>query len=358
MALTYATAKKFVDLCDALGVIRNHAADGVIIPWACLRDPELTPTPAERKLLVAISKLKLILVPPELLEPRPCAWAVNQYLKDAIKTKYDEACAAVDAGESKTKQQLKTRQETRRLKQDLAAKEYLLGIAMDHIKQQAPPPAPPTEAEIAADGAEFEERMRRQLAETIRIDTMNSAIALSKICNPSDRPKMRAIAKYMSVPGADYDEALRLYDGGPTNASEDVGSASTTAPAAPVVAGPSSAPTPAPVVAGPSSAPAAPAPVADQTPPAKTTKAAAKRPTITKILRNRVWNERVGKTTANGECVACHGHITKDNFECAHIVSVAAGGATVVENLTVMCGMCNRSLGARNLDEFMRTHGM
>lgn len=82
-----------------------------------------------------------------------------------------------------------------------------------------------------------------------------------------------------------------------------------------------------------------------------------KKQTISKILRNRVWNERVGDS-ADGKCVACKGRVSKDNFECGHIVAEALGGATVVDNLTVMCSMCNKSLGTRNLAEFMAKHGM
>ena len=77
---------------------------------------------------------------------------------------------------------------------------------------------------------------------------------------------------------------------------------------------------------------------------------------IPKILRNRVWNDLY--KTSDGECVACKQHLTKDNFECAHIQASSKGGETIVSNLTVLCGSCNKSVGTNNLNEFMEKHGM
>lgn len=80
--------------------------------------------------------------------------------------------------------------------------------------------------------------------------------------------------------------------------------------------------------------------------------------TIPKSLRNRVWNERISDYDVEGKCKVCLGRVTKDNFECSHIISEANGGTVDVNNLTVLCSTCNKSVGSRNLDEFMITYGL
>jgi 5-methylcytosine-specific restriction endonuclease McrA len=64
---------------------------------------------------------------------------------------------------------------------------------------------------------------------------------------------------------------------------------------------------------------------------------APRREPVPRDVRRIVW-ERDG-----GACVQCG-----DAFELQfdHIIPVALGGATTVENLQVLCGPCNRSKGA------------
>jgi 5-methylcytosine-specific restriction endonuclease McrA len=64
---------------------------------------------------------------------------------------------------------------------------------------------------------------------------------------------------------------------------------------------------------------------------------APRRETIPRDVRRSVW-ERDG-----GTCVQCG-----DAFELQfdHIIPIALGGATTVENLQVLCGPCNRTKGA------------
>lgn len=83
-----------------------------------------------------------------------------------------------------------------------------------------------------------------------------------------------------------------------------------------------------------------------------------KKQNIPKALKNRVWNERISDYEVEGKCVVCLNRVTKDNFECSHIISEVNGGPLILSNLTVMCSTCNKSVGDRNLDEFMKTFGI
>ena len=62
------------------------------------------------------------------------------------------------------------------------------------------------------------------------------------------------------------------------------------------------------------------------------------RGTITKSMRAQVYRRDGGK------CVECG---SKQNLHYDHILPVARGGATVVENLQLLCQTCNLSKGAR-----------
>jgi 5-methylcytosine-specific restriction endonuclease McrA len=64
---------------------------------------------------------------------------------------------------------------------------------------------------------------------------------------------------------------------------------------------------------------------------------APRREAISRDIRRTVW-ERDG-----GACVQCG-----DAFELQfdHIIPIALGGATTIENLQVLCGPCNRTKGA------------
>ena len=46
----------------------------------------------------------------------------------------------------------------------------------------------------------------------------------------------------------------------------------------------------------------------------------------------------------NGICDVCGRELEFDEYECGHIVEYVAGGTNRLENLTVMCGRCNRYL--------------
>ena len=84
-----------------------------------------------------------------------------------------------------------------------------------------------------------------------------------------------------------------------------------------------------------------------------------KRQRITKTLRLRVWDENGGKgkryLTCNG---GCGRQIDFADSECGHIVAHANGGTTALDNLLPICGSCNKSMGTRNLHEFVESQGL
>lgn len=79
----------------------------------------------------------------------------------------------------------------------------------------------------------------------------------------------------------------------------------------------------------------------------------ARRPPIPKRLRMIIWRKEFGNVT-EGRCVCCLHPIQIDSFEAGHIVSDARGGSNHDANLKPVCTSCNRSMGTRNMNEFVR----
>ncbi len=79
---------------------------------------------------------------------------------------------------------------------------------------------------------------------------------------------------------------------------------------------------------------------------------------ITKTLRALVWEHYIGGEFGRGVCYCCHRIISVADFECGHVVAESRGGATTVANLRPICGLCNRSMGATNMNAFMLRHGL
>lgn len=78
---------------------------------------------------------------------------------------------------------------------------------------------------------------------------------------------------------------------------------------------------------------------------------------IPKALRDTVFTTYC-KSYDNAQCfVGCGDKITPFNFECGHVVSEHNGGKTTIENLRPVCGRCNRSMGTKNMYDFMKTCG-
>jgi 5-methylcytosine-specific restriction endonuclease McrA len=54
----------------------------------------------------------------------------------------------------------------------------------------------------------------------------------------------------------------------------------------------------------------------------------------------------------NGLCFVCSCSVNIENFHTGHIISVKNGGTDNINNLRVVCSLCNLSMGTKNLDEF------
>ena len=98
-----------------------------------------------------------------------------------------------------------------------------------------------------------------------------------------------------------------------------------------------------------------------ETPTAKQKKSKTKtaKPYKTRIpaaLRAAVWKKYMGDL-GKAKCPVCElNDITPFDFQCGHIVAEACGGATNLDNLKPICGLCNVSSGTRNMDEFKKSH--
>ena len=71
-----------------------------------------------------------------------------------------------------------------------------------------------------------------------------------------------------------------------------------------------------------------------------------KRPAIPAALRSAVLQR--------DQFTCCYCGDTNGPFHCDHIVAVARGGATSIENLITACGPCNLSKGEKSIEEWIR----
>ena len=77
---------------------------------------------------------------------------------------------------------------------------------------------------------------------------------------------------------------------------------------------------------------------------------------IGKSLKFAVWDRYFGDRL-RGKCLCCGvQEITRDDCEMCHIISVAEGGETNVNNLKPGCKDCNRSMGTMNFDQYKKEY--
>ena len=85
---------------------------------------------------------------------------------------------------------------------------------------------------------------------------------------------------------------------------------------------------------------------------------AGKRKAIPKPVKMKLWNQYFTEDNAKGTCQVCSNEIKMSDFEAGHIIAVANGGTDNIENLTPLCGQCNKSMGTQSVHDFKQTYFM
>ena len=83
----------------------------------------------------------------------------------------------------------------------------------------------------------------------------------------------------------------------------------------------------------------------------------SKRERIPSALRVAVWNHYNGKIYEAKCYTNCGEIITAHNFECGHIIADSKGGTVELSNLRPICSNCNKSMGNKNMEEFIQQYG-
>ena len=58
------------------------------------------------------------------------------------------------------------------------------------------------------------------------------------------------------------------------------------------------------------------------------------------------------------KCKICNRQLDYRDIEMGHIKSYKHGGKETIENLCVLCGTCNKSIGSKDVDEFIKEQGL
>lgn len=75
---------------------------------------------------------------------------------------------------------------------------------------------------------------------------------------------------------------------------------------------------------------------------------------ISKSVKSKVWNEKIGTQVGEVYCIVCiNNKINMMNFECGHIEPEIKGGETCVDNLLPICGLCNKSMATKNMRDYV-----
>lgn len=90
----------------------------------------------------------------------------------------------------------------------------------------------------------------------------------------------------------------------------------------------------------------------------KNTKPKKNKETIPKAVRIKVWSTYIGVDKADGKCFCCRDKlIYQQDFQCGYVQSECTGGRVNIKNLRPLCGVCHRSMGTKNMHEFMEHYG-
>jgi len=74
-------------------------------------------------------------------------------------------------------------------------------------------------------------------------------------------------------------------------------------------------------------------------------------------VKNTLWSLHF-QGSLNGICQCCKTeNISKNNFDCGHVLSEKDGGSVALSNLKPICRSCNSSMGTMNMNDFIKKYG-
>jgi len=80
---------------------------------------------------------------------------------------------------------------------------------------------------------------------------------------------------------------------------------------------------------------------------------------IPETIRNSVWNIYTSIEQKQKMCFCCGTEpITFGNFVCGYIKPKSKNGKATIQNLRPICGLCNMSIGTKNMEKFMNKYGL
>jgi 5-methylcytosine-specific restriction endonuclease McrA len=75
-------------------------------------------------------------------------------------------------------------------------------------------------------------------------------------------------------------------------------------------------------------------------------------------VRMDIWATYIGEDIAKHKCICCKRvTIRQTEFEVGHVLSEVHGGTLEINNLRPICSVCNKSMGTRNMIDFVKQYG-
>jgi len=74
-------------------------------------------------------------------------------------------------------------------------------------------------------------------------------------------------------------------------------------------------------------------------------------------VKSTLWSQHF-PNIIEGKCKCCQTEvISRNNFDCGHIISEKEGGKIHLDNLKPICRLCNSSMGTQNMTDYMKKYG-
>ena len=87
----------------------------------------------------------------------------------------------------------------------------------------------------------------------------------------------------------------------------------------------------------------------------KSIKITKSKKSIPKKVKNDAWDRYIGLEYGIAPCIVCRNtQINSKNFDAGHIISENNGGMINIDNILPICSPCNRSMGTKNMDDYIK----